>query len=187
MSLDEPLFRSVEQALAFAFRHPQGDVGRPLMNRMADGPRRTGRGLVGLDASMQAGLIQAAVKDVGELPFAIAAARYLRHTVPCACGASCCHGFRPNQEWVRAITTVTEAASEAIPHRHVMHAVRKAVVMRYFGEKVSLKDVAERCRVDRNTASAHAKAITDFLRSHEGEMRHSVYDRLALGEVIEAG
>lgn len=187
MSLEEPLFRSVEHALAFAFRHPQGDVGRPLMNRMADGPRRTGRGLAGLDASGQAGLIQAAVREQGELAFAIAAARYLRHAVPCNCGASCCHGSRPNPDWVQAVATVTANASAALPHRTVMLPIRRAVVLRYFGQKLSLKDIAEHCRVDRNTASAHAKAITDFLRSQEGEMRHATYEKLALGELIDVG
>lgn len=183
--IEQPLFRSVEHALAFAFRHDQGNIGRPLMNRMADGPRRVGRGLVGLDASLQAGFILAAVFDLGEFPFAVAAARYLPHQIECNCGASCCHGYRPSPDWRRAIETVTTRASAIIPHRAIMQPVRRAVVLRHFGEKVSLKDIAERCHIDRDTASQHAKAITDFLRTQESTMRYEVYEKLALGEVIE--
>ena len=184
--MTDPLFRSVDHALAFAFRHPQGDLKRPAMNTFADGPKRAGRGLAGLDGAGQAGMILAALRSLGQLSFALGAARHLPKAIPCQCGRSCCTGWQENPTWRDAINEITAYASDAIPHRRVMLAVRKAVVMRHFGEKVSFAVIAKRCHVDRDTASAHAKVVIDFIREKDRLMRSDLYERLSGNDMLIA-
>lgn len=176
----------MDDALFFAFRHPQGDIGRPLMSRMADGPKRPGTGLGGVEASGQAGLILAALKTLGEPSYALAAARYLPKAIPCTCKRSCCTGWQRNPEFVRAVEAITAAASDAVPHRRVLLNVRQAVVLRHFGEKVSFAEIAKQCRVDRDTASAHAKTVGDYIRRLESEMRSSLHSSFTEGGLIAA-
>jgi hypothetical protein len=182
---DPPLFRSVEAALAFAYRHPLNGIARPAINRMADGPTRTGRGLVGLDGAGQAGLILSAVSSLGEFSSALCDARYLPHVVDCTCGSACCTGHRVNQDWRLAVDTVTEGTNSAIPNRRIMLRLRQAVVFRYFGEKARFVEIAKACRVDRDTASAHANAVTTFLRGQERQLRADLCERLGLGIAVE--
>ena len=182
---DYQRFRSVEHALAFAFRHPQGDIGRPLVNRMADGPKRAGTGLGGVDASGQAGMILSSLRSLGGLSYALAAARNLPRAIPCSCGRSCCTGWQRNPDWVRAIETIVAEATVAVKHRRVMLLVRQAVVLRHFGEKTSFLEIAKQCRVDRDTVSAHAKAVGDFVRGKDRQMLSDLRERLAVGDLLE--
>jgi hypothetical protein len=179
-------FRSVEHALAFAFRHPEAQVARTVLSRMAGGPERAGNGLGGLDGAGQAGLILSALRTLGEVAYALAAAKYLPKSIPCTCRKSCCTGWQRNPDWIGAIEKVTDSTSAALPHRRVMLGLRQAVVLRHFGEKVSFTEIAKQCRVDRDTASAHAKAVNDYIRRTEADMRASLFDRFATSGVIEA-
>lgn len=186
MMMNDALFSTVEDALVFAFRHPQGNIGRPLSSRMADGPRRLANGLGGDDAAGQAGLILAELRSLGEASYALAASRYLPKAIPCHCKRTCCTGWQRNPEWVRAIEAVTAAASNAIPHRRILLNLRQAVVLRHFGEKVSFSEIAKQCRVDRDTASAHAKSVGDYIRRLDAEMRANLYEAFSTGGLIAA-
>lgn len=180
MSEADPVFRGVEEALRFAFRHPQGAPARPMMSRLADGPSRPGRGLSGLDGAGQAGLILSALATLGELHESIAQARYLPHSLPCECGSECCTGYRVNPEWRIAIDAITERTTNLIPHRPIMLKLRKAVVCRHFGEKVNFIDIAKTLRVDRDTVSDHANIVVTFLKDQERLMRGRLSERLGL-------
>lgn len=175
-----PVFRSVEHALAFAFKHPHGQIERPLSNRMADKTGHNGHGLSGLDGAGQAGIILGKLQSLGDFAYSLAAARYLPHTMECHCGAPCCTGWRQAPEWRQAIDTIAAEATHLLPHRRPMLMVRRAVVLRYFGEKANFSEIAKTCRVDRDTVSHHANIVKGFIRASEHRMRAEMADSLKL-------
>lgn len=177
---DDFPFKGVDEALRFAFRHPQGAPDRPLMSRLADGPSRPGRGLSGLDGAGQAGFVLSALASLGEFHESIAQARFLPHSMPCECGSACCTGWRVNQPWRIAIDLITERTTNLIPHRPIMLRLRHAVVCRHFGEKVNFVDIAKGLRVDRDTVSNHANTVSTFLKQQESLMRGRLTERLGL-------
>lgn len=175
---DVPLFRSVEDALAFAYRHAPAEAPLSSVNAMAGAVPPPGRGLSGENGAGQAGMILSAVQSLGHLAENVCRARYLHRSVPCQCGAMCCAGKRMNPDWLHAIGTVTAGISADIPGHKVMYRMRRAVVGRYFGEKIRFVDIAKELRIDRDTASAHANAVQTILKAREAEIRGELFNRL---------
>lgn len=175
---DVPLFRSVEDALAFAYRHAPAEAPVSSVNGMAGSVPPPGRGLGGLDGAAQAGLILAAVQALGHLPENICRARFMVRSVSCSCGSACCSGRRLNPDWLQAVAIVTAAINHEVPGHKVMYRMRRAVVGRYFGEKIKFTDIAKELRIDRDTASAHANAVQTALRQKESAIRGELFSRL---------
>lgn len=164
--LETPLFNSAHSALVFAFNFSGQSYDRPMMNRMADGPKRSGKGLVGLDGAGQAGMIRGEVAVLGKLHEAIVTAYYAPHSMPCDCRKPCCSGSKINPEWSDAIGFITQAAIGQLSGACSNYRLRRAIVSRNFGEKCSLVDIANACGVNRDTASAHNEKISLWLSGY---------------------
>ena len=186
----EALFSSAHAALTFAFNFSGQAYDRPAMNRMADGPARSGKGLVGLDGAGQAGMIRREVADLGPLREAIITAYYAPRSLPCACRRPCCSGHTVNAEWSDAIGCITQAAVSQLSGVVSNYRLRRGIVTRAFGEKVSLTELATICGVNRDTASSHNEKVSSWLlgRRHDKadglieQAKAAIADRL-----IEAG
>ena len=165
----EALFGSAHAALVFAFNFSGQSYDRPMMNRMADGPKRSGKGLVGLDGAGQAGMIRREVADLGQLREAIITAYYAPRSLPCACRRPCCSGQTVNAEWSDAIGCITQAAVGQLSGMTSNYRLRRGIVMRAFGEKVSISELANVCGVNRDTAAAHNEKVSAWLmgRRHD--------------------
>ena len=159
----EAMFSSAHAALVFAFNFSGQSYDRPMMNRMADGPKRSGKGLVGLDGAGQAGMIRREVADLGALFEAIITASFAPRTLPCSCRRSCCSGHTANPEWSDAIGYITQAAVGQLSGSVSNYRLRRGIVMRAFGEKVSISELATACGVNRDTASAHNEKVSAWL------------------------
>lgn len=182
--LETPLFASAHSALVFAFNFSGQSYDRPMMNRMADGPKRSGKGLVGLDGAGQAGMIRGEVAVLGKLHEAIVTAYYAPHSMPCDCRKSCCSGSKVNPEWSEAISFITQAAMSHLSGLMSNHRLRRAIVAKNFGEKVSLGDVAAVCGVNRDTASAHNEKISTWLSGYRPKKGNS--QQAIVGEIVRA-
>lgn len=170
----EPMFRTTKGALAFAYNFSHGAVKKPFLASMV-GVSRPGRGLGGLDGAAQAGMIKAEVDKVGDPGRWIVAARFVPQKSPCSCGSACCVGFKLNPEWAGYVDWLTKhvhhlAKLGTFSHYHL----RRALVVRYFGGEVSLKDVAAKCGINRDTASAHNKAVVEYLEAEERKAYHQL-------------
>lgn len=161
----EPLFKSSDDAMRYAFSFAGQAYDRPVMNRMADGPHKSGKGLAGLDGAAQAGLIRAELKNIGGLYLAIVTACYAPTTFPCECGSACCSGQRVNLEWAEAITAITQAAAGRVSCGSNMR-LRRTIVANCFlrkSERKPIGDMADYCGVHRDTASDHNAKIALWL------------------------
>lgn len=161
---EEALFKSADEALTYAFRFSNHAYDRPMMNRMADGPHRSGKGLVGLDGSGQAGMIRAEIKSIGDFHLAIVTARYAPSNFPCDCRSACCSGRTTNWEWSEAIDLITRVAIGQVGSSN--HRLRRAIVVNAFlrrSEQQKIGELADYCNVHRDTASDHNAKIMLWL------------------------
>ena len=160
----DALFSSAHAALTFAFNFSSQAYDRPMMNRMADGPARSGKGLVGLDGAGQAGMIRREIAALGQLREAIITACFAPQSLPCSCRRPCCSGQTINTEWSDAIGVITQAAVGQLSGCISNHRLRRGIVEKAFGAKVSISDLAVACGVSRDTASAHNEKLVAWLR-----------------------
>ena len=184
MMYEEPLFKSADDALRYAFSYSGQAYDRPTMNRMADGPHKSGKGLAGIDGAAQAGMIRAELKGIGGLFLAIVTASYAPTTFPCDCGSACCSGQKVNLEWAEAITTITQTAAGRVSCGSNLR-LRRTIVANCFLRKSDRKpigDVADYCGVHRDTASDHNAKIALWLSG----MRSRGSNPAIIGEIDRA-
>jgi hypothetical protein len=182
----EPLFGSTHAALVFAFNFSHQAYDRPRMNRMSDGPKRSGKGLVGLDGAGQAGLIRAEVSRLNPAEAMVVTARFAPRRDRCECRQSCCSGWRPGREWRAATDHLTEYVLRMALAGTVSHyRVRNGIVRRIFGDTVNLGELAEHAGVGRDTMGDHAKRIAKHLGGIEGRAMKAIDANLFAKGLVE--
>ncbi len=170
--MSEPLFKTAHQALSFAYNFSDSTLDRPLMSRMADKVKRTGKGLAGLDGAAQAGMILRNLKELPRLQQMILVARFARRSDACRC----CGGPVPSLIWRGAIREISDAAVfQALSGHVTIRLLRDGLVARYFGEKVHIQELAKKANVHRDTASRQNALIIAWLHgtryTKKGELR----------------
>lgn len=141
---EEPLFKSTHQALTFAFEYIEQQSPRtPLMSMTVDKDRPpigNGKGLVGLDAAAQAGMILSEVCRLPDDQHNVIVARYCRAKHECPC----CGQPAPREEWRSAIDALSHCYELEGVHRTVrLMMVEKAICggrldIEMMGKKYSL-------------------------------------------------
>lgn len=179
-------FRSVRGALAFAFNFSHGSVKKPVLASLSS-PSRPGRGLSGLDGAGQAGMIRAAVgKLEPAVRMHVICGRYAPKKMPCTCRRRCCVGYVLNGEWAQAVEWLTEYVLRAALAGTVSNfKLRRAIVVRFLGEELSIASVANQCHVKRDTASEHNKRVVTYLAEHERLAEIELKGKLEAAGVIE--
>lgn len=156
----DPLFRSAHDALRFAFMFSGQQYPMTIMAKMMRGIVGNGKGLIGLDGALQAGLICRMVKDMTYQQQAAIEARYADQS---------------DKRWQPAIARLTQdsvGVLSGLSHRYARHAL----IARYFGARVNIGEVAEKCGVRRETVSRYQRPLRDFLRKIED----SAYDQITV-------
>jgi len=186
-STELPLFENAHQALTFAYEYSNQQFAKSLMAVMMESGLRmpTGKGLGGLDGAAQAGMVKARVKGLNvseararqlvtqevandeamrsRLEGYCLVARYARkskHECP-HCGT-----LTQSAEWREAINYLVHHVAyseDGVSHLHL----RRALVNRYFGEKVDMSETAKNCGVSRVTVAKYWKAMNEKLRKLE--------------------
>lgn len=158
--MSEPLFKTAHQALTFAYNFTDSTLDRPLMNRLADKYKATGKGLSGTDGAGQSGMILRNLKELPRLHQMILIARFAPRGGEC----QCCGGPVPSLVWRGAIREISDAAvTQALSGHITMRALRDGLVARYFGEKIHLQTLAKQANVNRDTASKQNGQIVIWL------------------------
>ena len=182
----DAIFDSTHAAMMFAFRFSGQQYDPPAMSKMMQGPGTgSGKGLFGMDGTGQAGMIQAEVRELGPIKAAILAARFCLRTEPCDCRRSCCIGYKISKVWAESVSTVT-AGALAVPLSGCVNngRLRQGLVERYFGECRKLKDLADYCNVDSDTAATHSAKINKSLEKLESAAFYEVDQRLKKAGIV---
>ena len=162
---DTPLFRSIDDALRFAF-DPQrsGQCERPAASRMSDKRLGTPGALSGLDGAAQAGMIR---KSLSRLPYvqqSLLVARYAPSSIKCECKHECCRGWTPNPQWQASVRLVADCVTkEALDGCTVDRQLLLGILAKLYGKKISVILVAEEQGVSSGTASNHTAKVKRWL------------------------
>lgn len=192
--MDEPLFKSAYDAAVFATNFNHQVVPRSSMCQKAAPSTGSGsKGLGGLDGAGQAGLILRAMHELpGGMWGAICYVRVAPRAKPCYCSRPCCTGYTPNLEWAEEVGVLVsllrqyqEDAREPGKRGSVDHPrLRQALVHKYFGEKLALKQLAEEHEVADMTVSAQHKYVFRTLRAQEAQAWNALDTKLRQLNVI---
>lgn len=183
--IDSTLFRTARGALLFATNYAHGQTKKSGLVKMMGGGR-PGRGLGGLDGAGQAGMILAALMRLPKVQQALLVARHTAAVTPCACRAPCCKGFREEPEWASAVEFLIEDILRQGLTGTVSHyRLRRALVSRYLGIRLSFVDVAKQCGINRDTASDRYKKVKDYLGDQEKRAYWEMEGQLKNAGVVE--
>lgn len=184
------LFKSANAAVRFAVNYGNdGHIERSAMNKITDTSKGADTGL----EQGQAGAIQAMIKGTGEFHEACLIARSAAHKIPCSCGSACCSKYRPNWIWLEAINylaleiknVLNKEKSDGTRGITDNPAMRRAIVAKYFGERIKIGELAKAVEVSDATVSSHNGKIIRILKHSEGEAWSLIEERLRIAHIIE--
>ena len=194
MEPDAPLFKSAHSAVTFALNYSITDhVERSPASKMADDNKgHGGLGLLRMDGAAQAGLILAELKRTGAFQEACIIARVAKRKILCNCGAECCCKHRPNWQWRDAINSISMIVKDQMEAdrkegvRGVKDSpvMRQAIVAKFFGERIRVKELAHACDVSDMTISNHTGKINKILKHTENEAWNLLEEALRSSGVV---
>jgi hypothetical protein len=160
---EQKLFRTPQEALVYAFSYSMQQQDRPLSDRLASPAARTGKGLHGNDGAAQAGMIRRELAELSDIDRAVLVALFAPRSYPCACGSACCSRHTPNPEYSAAISLLTEKALAQLSGHLSHYLLRRGLVEKALGTKITIKALATKCEVAEKTADAHWRVIRDWI------------------------
>lgn len=195
------LFHDARAALRFAVGF-EGSPDRPAMNRLWD-KMAGGRGLSGLDAAGQAGMIRHVLRSMGPLYYAAIVADGAPRSKPCGCRRSCCSGKTPVQEWLDAIDTLCYEALRLHPRAAIhdgarilhfesivpsgtRHELLGRLMLKLFGKDVSLQRIAEASGYADDTVQRHHRLLLRWLRGGRAGANQSTEEGVIVAAWREA-
>jgi hypothetical protein len=154
------LFKNPHDAAMFAFNFSSQQYVESQMSKINRRSIGNGKGLVALDGALQAGLIHAELKKMPQIQYHCLAARYATRYRDCPC----CGGEKRTQEWGESIVALRDWAMSTFSG--LSHSVvREAIIMKFYGEKVSLNEVAKRANVPlRSIYDLRSKIIKELVK-----------------------
>ncbi|MGF6697633.1 hypothetical protein OKW38_002245 [Paraburkholderia sp. MM5496-R1] len=155
----EPVFKSTEAALRYAYAFSTEQYGRSAMAVMYARPGN-GLGLGGLDGAGQAGMVRAEIDKLTPTQRAVLVVRYAPRELPCSCRRPCCSGHYQNGEWKAAIEDLVQHTAPLFAG-HVSNVRLRAALIRaaILRERPNHTALGKEFGVDRNTVAKHAGII----------------------------
>lgn len=171
----EGIFKSAHEALVFAFNFKGQQYPRtPMTQLLAGGTLGSGRGLVGVDGAGQAGMV---LREVLDLPPDQRAVIIGRFSKPVEC--PCCGGDAPSADYSEAVEHLGQVLKGPLAGTTCNSRVRRELVRRYLGGKVSMSQLAEATGLPRRTLTDHFRTVAKVLAPVEKTARASLDTLLA--------
>lgn len=159
--IDQPLFDSTHSALIFAFNYSvQQSPKTPMTSLMRTAQIGAGKGLSGLDAAAQAGMILAEVCRLPDDQHNVIVARYGHVLHEC----SHCEQEAPSEEWRSAVDALSHCVELEGVHRKVrLMMIERAVC----GGRLDIDLICKRYSLARSTTFKQLSTIKTKLRKIE--------------------
>lgn len=178
------LFKHPHDALLFGLRYssqqyPQSEMAKMMKRTHAS----SGKGLVALDGSAQAGFIRARIDRMDQHERACIIARYAPRTEDC----QCCGGQKPTEAYRAAIDILADWTLQYLSGTISVRKVRYAVVQDFFERQKSIGKVADDIGVPRRTAYDQKAKIWPHLTELDKQAQATIGDLLEdlCGELVE--
>lgn len=175
----EGIFKDAKEAIVFALHFSDQQYAKsPMAMFLTRGEHGSGRGLSGLDGSGQAGMVYAEIIRLHYAEALALIARCSAKRLRCTCGSPCCSKWMPNPIWSMATSQLCDVAVAAVGTGISSRAIRLASTEKFFGQKLSIQEIADFCSVSRKTAGEHHAKIKEFLKDLEGRAWFNFTDRM---------
>lgn len=184
---EEPLFRSTHEALVFAFNYAGQQSPKTPMTRLFksnpgenDPPAglRQSKGLSGLDAAAQAGMILAEVCRLPDDQHNVIVAKYHRSKHRCMC----CRSEIYSEEWHNAIDALSHCRELEGVHKTVrLDMVEKSVC----GGKVNIIDHCKKYSLGRTVLYEQLSAIKHKLKKLERTAISNLHNSFVNNNILE--
>ncbi|CAB3730853.1 hypothetical protein [Paraburkholderia rhynchosiae] len=175
----EGIFKDAKEAIVFSLNFSDQQYAKsPMALLLKHGAHGSGRGLSGLDGSGQAGMVFAEIIRLDYHESIALIARCSAKRLRCTCGSPCCSKWTPNPIWTMATSQLCDHALLAVGTGISSRAIRLASTQKFFGQKLSIQEIADYCSVSRKTAGEHHARIKEFLKDLEGRAWFSFTARL---------
>ena len=162
------IMKSAMEAMIFALNYSDQQYAlSPMAMFLKRTHASSGRGLVGLDGAGQAGMVWAEITKISYYPAVALIARCTSKQLRCRCGSPCCAKWRPNELWQIATSQLCDYALPAVSGHVSNRRLRLASTEKFFGQKITLDEIADDVGVARVTAARQHAKIKDFLKSVE--------------------
>lgn len=181
MSYEDALFPSAHSALMFAFNFSASQYERPTMNRLAAPALGTGKGLGGLDGAAQAGMILAELGRLSSIHQQTLTARLAPRWFPCSCVSPCCSGKKINPEWKTAMEGLRDGLQGV---QNASKDLQLTLLTKYFGNKMTIVEVADEYALHRDTVSKHYSKIAGAMRRDESRAWGEIEDLLQKVKIV---
>ena len=166
----EGIFKSAHEALVFAFNFKSQQYPRtPMTQLLAGAALGSGRGLVGVDGAGQAGMV---LREVLDLPPDQRAVIIGRFSKPVEC--PCCGGDAPSADYSESVEHLAQVMKGPLSGTTCNSRVRRELVRRYLGGKVSMSALAEATGLPRRTLTDHFRTVSKVLAPMEKTARSSL-------------
>lgn len=173
------IFKDAKEAIVFSLNFSDQQYAKsPMAMFLTRGAASSGRGLSGLDGSGQAGMVMAEIIRLDYAEALTLIARCSQKRLRCTCGSPCCSKWAPNPIWTMATSQLCDAALSAVGTGMSSRAIRLASTQKFFGQKLSIQEIADFASVSRKTAGEHHARVKEFLKDLEGKAWFSFTDRL---------
>jgi hypothetical protein len=158
---DAAAILSAQSGIRFAVTR-EGSAARPLQSRMTDASNGA-RDLAALDGAAQARMIMNILGALGPLAVATLVADVAPRTTKCTCPRLCCSGDMANSKWREVVDAIAQAAT-SITTTYIGYELRSALVVKLYGGKTSLVEIADAMHLDRNTVGKYHGQIHRWLK-----------------------
>ncbi len=169
----EPLFGSAHDALIFAFNHAgQHSPRTPLAGLLHRGGIGSGKGLHGIEAAAQAGIILAEFEKLAKPHQHVLRVRFGRNEQPCPH----CHITGPCEEWVQAVDALSRCAELDTLNRQARHLMVEKAVCGLKG--ISVAVIAANFKLVERTLQKQMQAFRRKMEKLENEAMNEADNRL---------
>ncbi|KVE50406.1 hypothetical protein [Burkholderia vietnamiensis] len=175
----EGIFKSPQEAIVFACNYSDQQYAlSPMAKILQRGAYGSGRGLIGLDGAGQAGMVFAELHRLDYWQFVALVSSKIKRSEQCTCGFACCRGWKITKQFDEAVSQLADHVGEALMPVPPVKEFRRAVIMKYFGEKENVTIVAENLGIPPRTAERHAAAIRRYIKDLERNGLTKLSERL---------
>lgn len=196
--IEAPLFDSYQEALIFAFNYCDQQYAKSVMARLYAKNNNLGRGLSGIDGAGEAGMVMADVQRLNQSEQDVLCVRYTKVKTFC----KCCGQEVNTKEVTEALSRLevyiktanySKDEREDKKIRDVINLINlaliRAVIYEYFGlaSYGNIRDLADKFKVHRDTASRYARNIKKALRMLERQAERDIFNLLDESGKIDNG
>lgn len=175
----EGIFSSAEEAITFAANYSSQQYAMsPMAKILQRGAYGSGRGLVGLDGAGQAGMVFAEIDRLDYWQMLALIAGKIVRSEHCDCTSPCCRGWKMTELFRESVSQLADHVAQVLEVVPPVKEFRVAVIMKYYGEKVHPKDVAERLGIPADAAERHTTAIRKCIRDLQKDGLTAMNERL---------